>query len=72
MWRFLQHPNILPLVGVTTLGTRFVMVSEWMKHGNINEFTKVHPDVDSLGLVGFPFGFFTFVKLESPIAGRCC
>ena len=36
-------------------GTRFVMVSEWMDSGNINEFLEAHPDADRLGLVGFPF-----------------
>jgi hypothetical protein len=32
---------------------QFAMVSEWMVHGNINDFVKAHPDVDRLGLVGF-------------------
>ena len=35
--------------------TQFAMVSEWMVNGSINEFVKAHPDVDRLGLVGFPF-----------------
>ena len=35
--------------------TRFEMVSEWMVNGNINDFVKAHPDVNRLGLVGFPF-----------------
>ena len=72
MWRSLRHPNILPLIGVTTLGTRFAMVSEWMEHGNINEFTKVHPEVDPLGLVCSPLGFFTSVTVEDSLADRCC
>ena len=36
------------------IGVQFVMVSEWMVNGNINEFVKVHPDADRLGLVGLP------------------
>ena len=64
MWRSLQHPNILPLIGVTTLGTRFAMVSDWMEHGNINEFIKGHPKVDPLELVGSPLGFFASVTNE--------
>jgi len=32
---------------------RFVMVSEWMVNGNINEFIKAHKDVNRLELVGF-------------------
>ena len=54
-WSALRHPNVLPLLGATMTGTRFVMVSEWMENGNINEFLGVHPDADRLGLVGFPF-----------------
>ena len=55
MWKYLRHPNVLPLVGVTMTETRFEMVSGWMDNGNINDFVKVHPDVDRFELVGFPF-----------------
>ena len=75
MWKFLQHPNILPLTGVTILGTQLVMVSDWMENGNINEFTKVHPDADRLGLVGSPlqtFVLFSSVTVENSLADRCC
>ena len=54
-WRTLQHPNVLPLIGVTMTETQFAMVSEWMANGNINNFVKAHPDVNRLGLVGFSF-----------------
>jgi len=54
MWKYLQHPNVLPLIGVTMSENRFVMASNWMTNGNIREFVKTHPDVDRLGLVGFP------------------
>lgn len=30
---------------------QFVMVSEWMENGNINQFVKAHPDADRLKLV---------------------
>ena len=36
------------------IGVQFVMVSEWMLNGNINEFVKARPDADRLGLVGLP------------------
>ncbi|KAF9645417.1 hypothetical protein BDM02DRAFT_3101364, partial [Thelephora ganbajun] len=52
-WRALRHPNILPLLGVMMTGNRFVMVSEWMENGNINEFVKANIDTDRLGLVCF-------------------
>jgi len=50
-WRVLDHPNVLPLLGVTTTEDRFVMVSEWMKNGNINEFVKADIEVDRYGLL---------------------
>jgi len=34
---------------------RFVMVSEWMENGSINEFLKARADVDRLKLVRPPF-----------------
>jgi len=54
-WKFLRHPNVLPLVGVTMSEARFAMISDWMADGNINDFVGKHPDVDRLGLVGSPF-----------------
>ena len=55
-WNALRHPNVLPLLGVTMSKNRFVMVSEWMERGNINEFVKVETKVDRLGLVRFLSG----------------
>lgn len=57
MWKSLQHPNVLPLVGITMSETRFAMVSDWMVNGNINDFVKAQPDVDKIGLVGPLFEF---------------
>ena len=54
-WKTLRHPNILPLLGVTTFVGRLVMVSEWMAHGTINQFVKANADADRLGLVSFSF-----------------
>jgi hypothetical protein len=52
-WKGLRHPNVLPLLGVTITETRFVMVSEWMVNGNINEFVKANIGADRLELVRF-------------------
>ena len=35
--RHLQHPNILPFIGVNLERHRLAMVSEWMDHGDVNE-----------------------------------
>ena len=56
----LRHPNILPLLGVTMSENRFVMVSEWMVRGNINDFVKADPDADRFGLVCFLFEVLIF------------
>ena len=53
MWRALYHPSVLPLLGVTMENNRFMMVSEWMINGDINEFVMVHGDVNRFELVGF-------------------
>ena len=52
-WQALRHPNVLPLLGVTMSNTRFVMVSEWMDNGDINEFLEAHANADRLKLVWF-------------------
>ncbi|KAF9644327.1 kinase-like protein [Thelephora ganbajun] len=51
-WKGLYHPNVLPLLGVTMIKNQFVMVSEWMKNGNINEFVKKNPNANRLELLG--------------------
>ena len=53
MWSTLRHPNVLSLLGTTMTGSKFVMVSEWMVNGNINQFVMACPDADRFGLVGF-------------------
>lgn len=51
-WKTLRHPNVLPLMGVTTGKYLFAMVSEWMENGNINEFLEVYRNVNRFELVG--------------------
>ena len=50
-WKHLRHPNILPLLGVTSNEHRFALVSEWMENGNINEFIKRDQDINRAELV---------------------
>ena len=59
-WKSLHHPNVLPLLGVTMTKNQFVMVSEWMVKGNINEFVKADLSADRLGLVCLLFRFLIF------------
>jgi hypothetical protein len=53
---------VLPLLGVTMTNHRFVMVSEWMENGNINEFLKNNADADRLGLVSILFGLSSIIN----------
>ena len=53
MWKALQHPNVLPLIGVTMSETQFAMVSDWMSNGNISDYVKAHPEANQLELVCF-------------------
>ena len=50
MWKYLTHPNILTLLGVTT--TPFQLISTWMPGGTLPEYIKKNPNADRLGLVG--------------------
>ena len=55
MWRHLPHPNILPLLGVDLEKHRLSMISEWMDHGNINEYVEKNVGVNRLQLVSHGF-----------------
>lgn len=52
MWKHLEHPNIVPLLGVTV--TPFQSISVWMSGGELSEYIGMHPRVDRLSLVGLP------------------
>ena len=74
MWKPLQHPNILPLIGVMMSEARFALVSEWMENGTIKDFVKAHPEADRFELVSpvcdsVPLDLVTIVD---PLAGGRC
>ena len=52
VWKHLAHPNIVPLLGITS--TPLQLISEWMPCGGLIEYVREIPDVDRLGLVGVP------------------
>jgi hypothetical protein len=74
VWKTLRHPNVLPLIGVTMSEYQFAMISDWMVHGNINDFVKVRPDVNRLELVGFSLrvSLLSVNDRITHLAGRCC
>jgi len=52
VWKNLVHPNVVPLLGVTTDPTQ--LVSGWMPDVDLTEYIANHPDTDRLSLVGVP------------------
>ena len=59
-WKTLHHRNVLPLLGVKVYERRFVMVSRWMKNGNIRKFVKDNAGADRLELVCSSFRVLIF------------
>ena len=56
-WKALDHPNVLPLLGVIMSKTEFAMVSEWMPNGNIKQFVETHQAANRFDLVCFLYRF---------------
>lgn len=54
-WKVLDHPNVMPLMGVTMDARQFAMVSEWMVNGNINKYIVAHSEANRFELVRFQF-----------------
>ena len=52
MWKYLQHPNILPILGATITPPQFV--SALTSDGDLSEYIEKNPSADRLGLVGVP------------------
>lgn len=53
VWRYLSHPNILSLLGVSVSENPpyFRIVSEWMPNGSVTEYLRSNPEVNRLHLV---------------------
>jgi len=51
-WKNLVHPNVIPLLGITTDPVQ--LVSGWMPDVDLTGYTMNHPDTDRLSLVGVP------------------
>ena len=61
-WKYLSHPNILPLLGVSVFADPhcFRIITEWMPGGNVVQYAKSNPEANRLGLVSarsFPQSF---------------
>ncbi|KAF9643683.1 kinase-like protein, partial [Thelephora ganbajun] len=49
IWKYLKHPNILSLLGVTT--SPLQLISGWMSGGNLQEYIKNNSNADRLELL---------------------
>ncbi|KAF9643194.1 hypothetical protein BDM02DRAFT_3151818 [Thelephora ganbajun] len=49
MWKYLKHPNILPLLGVTI--SSLELVSNWMAGGTLPEYIGKYSDVNQIELL---------------------
>ena len=50
VWKNLSHPNVVPLLGVTT--DPIQLISGWMPDIHLTGYITNHPDADRLSLVG--------------------
>ncbi|KDQ21211.1 hypothetical protein BOTBODRAFT_195364 [Botryobasidium botryosum FD-172 SS1] len=51
IWRALNHPHILPFIGLATLDSVIYMVSPWMINGNAVDYVRYNPSADRLRLL---------------------
>ncbi|KZT50979.1 hypothetical protein CALCODRAFT_504082 [Calocera cornea HHB12733] len=54
VWIGLEHPNVLPLLGVCPdiESRRIWLISPWMDNGNLSEYLRHNTRADCVGLVG--------------------
>ncbi|CAE6348824.1 unnamed protein product [Rhizoctonia solani] len=46
IWSKCEHPNILPLIGMTQFRNQISMVSPWMEHGTLSNFLSRRPQLN--------------------------
>ncbi|KAJ8083461.1 hypothetical protein PM082_009335 [Marasmius tenuissimus] len=69
IWTHLDHPNVLPLIGVNTklFGTDFCLVSPWMENGDIITFLKRKPDHDRMRSIKEIAAGLEYLHSRSPV-----
>ena len=68
MWKWLTHPNIVPLLGITL--SPLQLVSVWMPGGDLRGYIQKNPGVDRLELVCDPIIVPVSRSFPSPAARR--
>ncbi|KAJ7598118.1 hypothetical protein C8J56DRAFT_1020152 [Mycena floridula] len=53
VWKQLDHPNVLPFLGVSVelFAPSFCLVSPWMSNGNLMEYLEAHPEFNRLNAI---------------------
>ncbi|KDQ19324.1 hypothetical protein BOTBODRAFT_102613, partial [Botryobasidium botryosum FD-172 SS1] len=51
VWSHLNHPNVLPFLGLCTLDSVPYLISPWMEHGHALDFVQKNPKADRLRLL---------------------
>ncbi|KDQ16010.1 hypothetical protein BOTBODRAFT_89006, partial [Botryobasidium botryosum FD-172 SS1] len=51
IWSQLNHPNVLPFLGLCTLGSVPYLVSPWMENGHVLDYVQKNSDVDRVRLL---------------------
>ncbi|KAJ7598117.1 kinase-like domain-containing protein, partial [Mycena floridula] len=53
VWKQLDHPNVLPFLGVSVelFAPSFCLVSPWMSNGNLMEYLRAHPEFNRLNAI---------------------
>ncbi|KAF9643883.1 kinase-like protein [Thelephora ganbajun] len=67
MWKYLEHPNILSLRGVTMNPPR--LISDWMPNGNLSNYIGNNANADRLGLISDIVEGFKYLHSRDVIHG---
>ncbi|KDQ14106.1 hypothetical protein BOTBODRAFT_110581 [Botryobasidium botryosum FD-172 SS1] len=68
VWSRLNHPNVLPFLGLCVLDSMSFLVSPWMENGHALEFVQRNPDADCLQLLAqVAKGLEYLHTFESPV-----
>ncbi|KAJ3573607.1 hypothetical protein NP233_g2323 [Leucocoprinus birnbaumii] len=51
LWVHLEHPNILPLIGVSMLFEKPALISPWMKNGNLYHYVCANRECNRIALI---------------------
>ncbi|KAG9034101.1 hypothetical protein FS837_002267, partial [Tulasnella sp. UAMH 9824] len=70
IWRMVKHRNVLPFIGYQIVDEVPMLVSPWYKNGNLDIYTKAHPELlrsDKLELLrGAARGLLHLHSLKPP------